>query len=763
MKSRTAMLLAAAAAFLLAPVLASGQTVDNQITESLLKLFPELSKGYLDLNGNGTADQTDEMDEVIPPSSAKDTLLRARDILDFILRNSRYIPSAKLGEIVSVLASPKGAIPELISLQYRARMELARSQRAELEAAGRALTPSALREARLKMEGLISTMLAAYKKEARDAEPDFVKARDELFAMIGAGYPLPETLGQEDMDLLTDIMINAIVRDQKKQSPGVTLAIRTLGRLRQPRAVPYLADIVSFPVVGREAVQALGDIGDKSALPVLMQQLTAGGSDPTARAAVITALGSVGDRDTAVKLAALTKGPDTPAEVERAVLSSLARISDRVGQDAATQEMFRARLASTDPQVRILAIRGLAASRSNPAAGDRILEALRKETLDEVKVEAIAGLRKLALPTTVQTLTAVLRDPAASEVVKKAALEAVAGTTGADTVVGIVADMLGSPSREIASAAAAALILQYRGTPQPVIASLARIIITRAADEPTLTAATAVLARLADPGSLNTLIPLLATPFPEVKKNATWALYRIRPSDNPRVVEELKRIVKSETEALGVRINAVRTLGAMRTDSPALKVWETILTVLKMRGEKYGALRYFSVVALGELGNPTPEVVDALSRAAEKDPELGAEAVKALQRLAVQDQKAEDALVRVFRRSRDTEVKVRAVEALGDLRSAAAADLAGDLLKRDGDLPAKRRVVYALFQVGGEKELGAILDASREAGIREYCRGMLEDSSASVLTVLLKKRGPGETNKDIVDVMDSLSSRLEER
>ena len=137
MKPRIPSALAAAAALLLVCAFrADGQTVDNQITQALVKLFPEISKGYIDLNGNGTPDQNEELDEVIPPSSARDSLLRARDILDFVLRNSRFIPSAKLGDIVAILASPKGAIPELISLQYQARMELARAQRAELEAAG---------------------------------------------------------------------------------------------------------------------------------------------------------------------------------------------------------------------------------------------------------------------------------------------------------------------------------------------------------------------------------------------------------------------------------------------------------------------------------------------------------------------------------------------------------------------------------------------------------------------------------------------------
>ena len=740
-----------------------GQTVDGSISQALLAGFPEIAKGYVDLNGNGKMDQSDETDEQIPPSSLKDSLLRSKEVLEFLINNAKLIPAQKLGGVVTALQNPRGAIDELISLQYLPRMQEAQRMRAELEASGFYYSPSALREAAAKMEGLIAHLVLAYKKEGKTAEAEFVQARDELFQMISAGFPLPEGIAAEDADLMAAMMINAILREKDKSAPQVKLAVKTLGRLKTPQATGYLADLLKSPALRRDTVQALGDIGDKAALALLLPELDAE-ADKAVKAEIVKAIGKVGEKDAVPRLAALLKQPEEGGtEVTYAALGALARIAEKGTADQALGDVFRQNLASTDPQVRMLSARGLS-SIKNPQTGDRLIELLKKDPLDEVRIEAIAALRKLSNANLPQALIAILKDPAASDVLKKAAIEAVGGMVGAEPAIGSVVDFLGSPNADLRAASSDALVAFHATAAQPVIAGLSRIT-AKGTDETALTAAASVLARLGDEASLPYLMPLFASSFPEVKKNATWALFRIRPAGNAKAVEEMKRLVKSETEALGVRINAARALGAMGNDSAQMKVADTLLTVLKMRGDKYAGLRLAALKALIDLGKPGADMTDTLLRIAERetDLEMVRESVRALQKLSVSDKEAEAGLQRAFKKQKDVETRVRIVEALADMRSAAVTDLASEITRSDTDLSVRRRLIAALASVGGEAELGAILEAARDAALKEYVQGVLEDAEHRALASLVRKREKTETSKELLEVLEGLSATMADK
>ena len=200
----------------------------------------------------------------------------------------------------------------------------------------------------------------------------------------------------------------------------------------------------------------------------------------------------------------------------------------------------------------------------------------------------------------------------------------------------------------------------------------------------------------------------------------------------------------------------------MRTDSTQARVWDTLTTILKMRGEKYSSLRLFAARALGELGNPTPDVLDALCRVAEKetDGEMVLEAVQALRELSVRDPQVEAALVATLKRTDDTRTKVAVIEALGDMQSSQADDPAVTLLKADIGAPMKKRILYSLSLVGGEAELSTILDAVQDASLRDYAEGVLEDADPTTLATLIHKRQGTETNKDVLAAMDSSSAAL---
>ena len=262
--------------FIVIPIFFSqsqNQVVDSPLTGELKKIFPALSRGYIDLNQNGGIDQNEDIDEVIAESTVKDGLIQGKEILDFIIKNYEFIPLEKLNRVGEILEKTRGAIPELIALQYQSRINDVANKKEELDAMGLHLTPAARREAMDKMEKLINTMTMAYKKEAGKSETEFIQARDELFTMIERGYPLPETLNQEDSQLIVNIMIHTIIKEAEQNSNQVKASIKTLGRIGDPRAVPVLLGVLADDSSDFDALitaaRALGRIGDRAAVPGL--------------------------------------------------------------------------------------------------------------------------------------------------------------------------------------------------------------------------------------------------------------------------------------------------------------------------------------------------------------------------------------------------------------------------------------------------------------------------------------------------------------
>ncbi len=114
------------------------QVVDSPLTGALKKIFPALSRGYIDLNQNGGIDQNEDIDEVIAESTIKDGLIQGKEILDFIIKNYEFIPLEKLNSVVEILEKTRGAIPELIALQYQSRINDAALKKEKLDEIGRA-------------------------------------------------------------------------------------------------------------------------------------------------------------------------------------------------------------------------------------------------------------------------------------------------------------------------------------------------------------------------------------------------------------------------------------------------------------------------------------------------------------------------------------------------------------------------------------------------------------------------------------------------
>ena len=74
----------------------------------------------------------------------------------------------------------------------------------------------------------------------------------------------------------------------------------------------------------------------------------------------------------------------------------------------------------------------------------------------------------------------------------------------------------------------------------------------------------------------------------------------------------------------------------------------------------------------------------------------------------------------------------------------------------------KRRILYALSRVGGEKELRVIIDAAQEKELSEYIETLLDDANPAILSRVIAKRINSEKNQEILRLLDSLQSRLED-
>lgn len=740
------------------------QVVDSPLTGALKKIFPALSRGYIDLNQNGGIDQNEDIDEVIAESTIKDGLIQGKEILDFIIKNYEFIPLEKLNRVVEILEKTRGAIPELIALQYQSRVNDAAQKKEELDAMGLHLTPAARREAMDKMEKLINTMTMAYQKEAGKSETEFVQARDELFTMIERGYPLPETLNQEDSQLIVNIMIHTIIKEAEQNSEQVKASIKTLGWIGDPTAVDYLLELLARPELKKESIKALGEIGSRKPLNRLLGELDTE-KDKQVKIEIIRSVGKIGGKESISRLTAILK-PEGEEQIDQdiqiAALGAMVEISAQAHQDKTMQAIFDQFLAMPDPRARVLAIRGLA-SFKNPAVSIRLLTTLNKEANEEVRIETIKALNNMDYKGTVPAFINLLRSKDTSPAVKIALLAALGNNPNGRQAIPYILGNLGAADSKVRDAASSALIKLYDHFAAQVVGALSKTLL-RSEDKTYLTEGTRVLARLSDKASLPFLIPLLSSPYPEVKKNVTWALYRIRSAANPRAVDELKRLVKSETETINVRINAVRALGAIRYDSPQLKIWETLLNVVKMREEKYSMLRFFALQALGDLGSSEPQVIATLLKVANRDPdsEIKKEAVSVLKDLSISDPLAENILIRLFKREKDIELRLRVIEALGDMFSQATADIAPALLKTEIPVPLRKRALYALAQIGGEAELLIILDAAKDPALNLFVQGILEDSNEEALKKVINRRIKLENNQNILQVLENLQSGLEE-
>jgi HEAT repeat protein len=738
---------------------AFAQVVDNELGAELEQIFPELSEGYIDLNNNGEKDQSVEINETVPDSQVKDSIVQVQEVLDFLLEQYRFIPLEKLESVKQSLAEAEGTIPEIINLSYREQIGQIVKHKRELGEEGIYLTPSARRNALEKMRSLITSMVHAYKKEGKSYEDDFIEARDELFSMIEKGYPFPESLNQEDSRVLKNSMINTIVNQQSGDSAQVKTAIKTLGKLQAETAVPYLVELIEQKEYRIPTIETLGEIGNQKALDLLTQQL-ARTQNAQEKRAIVRSIGKIGGEAGMERIVALfpkEAGEVIEKDLERPALEALVSLARKGNTSSRIFSIFEEYLEEDDPELKVLAIRGL--SYFGGRAGDLLIDVLKEGENEEVLRWAVRGLNRTGHSATISTFINMLRDEDVSPAIKTEIVKALGENPQGPKAAQYIIQHLGSPNRQLREAVSETLVSLYQEDPRTITGYLSRGL-RGSEDEVYLTEGSAVLARIADPDSINTLYQLLQKAYPEMKKNVTWALYRIGSQENTRVVEELTKLVTSETESLPVRINAVRAIGAIGYDSANIKAWETLVTTAKMRGDKYAMLKYYAVRSLGALGEKNEKIVSTLTGIAvrDQDPELKKEAVDAIRELAAADEEVAEQMVTLFKRTDDTELKVRIIELLGDMRFEAIHEVAADVLFTSLSQPKKRRIIYGLAKAGTSESYSLIIDAAENVELQEFIQGVLTGADPRVMKPLITRRLETESNEDIVALLERLQA-----
>ena len=737
------------------------QVVQTPLSQELVKLFPELSSGYIDFSGNGKPDQTADLNEYVPDSRVRDGQLQAQEILDFIIANWRFISLDKLKAVRSAVKSSGGAIGELIAINYAGSLDEVVSLR-EGMGDGLYLTPSAYKEAMDKIGGIVSTMTDAYKKEGQKSDTEFVSSRDALFAMIEKGYPLPLDLPPEEKGVLSTTMISVIVKEQATNPARTRTAIRVLGLIKSQEAAPWLMELAagtSYPI---EAMKALADIGYKPAISVIANQLRTASSQDIRRAA-LQATGAIGGAEGLDAILELVKSPnrDTqPPELVEAATQALAGVAQKGNTDPKVLAALKDLATAGTPAVRRIAATGLGAFNTTQSA-ESLVALVGSEKDVPVRKAAVVSLNRQKSDTVMPALLKLLREKDLDPGLKAVALTAAGSNSAGATAIPVLVDSLADPDPAVREAASTALRQLFPANQVAVTGALSRVLLT-SQDETSLVAGASLLAVLADPTSIPTLLALLGKPQSEVKRLATWALFRVRGAPNPKVSEELQKLVTNENESVAVRVNAVRALGAIGFDSPQLKIWQTLITTIQMRGEKYAMLRFYAVRSLGQLGNASADVAQALVRTATRDPdqELRKEAVSALRNLSSVSADTTDALAASIVEAADPELKVRIIEALADLGSGKASELAGELLRGSLPLPLKRRVIQAVSQNPDEIAAGIILDAAADTKVADFAEVVLEGFPSALIRSVVSRRLRTETDAGIVSVLNSLDAVL---
>jgi HEAT repeat protein len=740
--------------------------VDTDLAERMVQLFPELSEGYIDLNANGSLDRFQDMDEQIPESMIQDQTLQVQEVLDFILANFRFFSVERLQELRAALEEARGDIPEIIAISYRDRLAGAIEDKRELDDEGLYLPPSVMARAQEEMAGYIATMVHSFRKEEEEYAEQFERARERLFSMMEAGYPLPN-ISDADESLLSSAMIHTIATTARDDPARVKAAIRTLGRLQSEQAIPQLTQLLDSQEFRVAAAEALGEIGTNTTRNILTTALERSAPGPYQNA-LIRAVGRVGGSQSAQRIISLAgesaenKGA-AGADAQDKMLTVLKAMVDLTKQGNRNRELYQTMssyLADSDPAFRRVAAEGIAAYGGRNALG-LLQPRLQEEENEDVLVTLVRELRAYDEVSVLSNYTSLLGEPSTSVRVRREIIQAIGAHANGERVVTSVMEYLNHESDELRDTASETLSSLYQNDARAVVGSLSRQV-TQSDDPRFLSEATELLAELADPAALTALLNLLGSPHERVRENASWGLYRIRPSDNVRVVTELQKLVNSEAEPIQVRINAVRALGAMGYDAARLEVDKTLATTLELRAPEYVMLRYFAARALAELPELDTETTQALleTAASNEPPLIRSAAISTLRDNGVRMGEHAGRIASVAQRAESVDVKLAALELLGDMGAADAVGVARSISETSNSQAALMKSAYAVSKIGTEDAISVLIDLAAREDVSDLAYALLLDTDRRLLSRVVTRRLQTEDDEAIRDVLEQLEGSV---
>jgi len=739
----------------------SADIVSTPLGNQLRLIFPELKNGYIDLNKNGSLDRLDDMDEQISDYLVQDDQLQVQETLEFIRNNYKYLPVRQLEAVRDALESPEGTINELIGLNYGSAISQLIEKRIALGEYGLYLPPSARKKAMDEMSAYLTSMDAAYKREGSGAETEFRRAKDSLYAMLEKGYPLPDPMTSKEREILETTLINTLIREQGSPD-SVNIALYTLGIMRSSRAIPYILPLVSNSRFAVESIRSLGAIGNLEALDLLLKNLNENPAEPL-KIEMIRALGSMGAREAVDPFFVILRDENLSPVLLKAVLESLGKIAARGSADRRIGTKLAEYLESPDPAMRIIAINGLAAfSDQNTVAS--LVTLLRKERSENVLLALVEKARYINNPSIVPSIIGLLQSPQSSTELQVGCLATIGlHPEGIKGITGVLA-ALSSDNGEIREAAYSAAKDLYRTDKTALIGNLARLAVTNK-DLPFQRQAARLFADLPDEGSVLSLLAMLASPDPEVKRYATLSLYRIRPAGDMRVTAALNKMVSNETEPLDVRINAVRALGAAGFDSPAINVELTLTTAAAMRDEKYAQLKFYAVRALGQMNRLSDESVGKIAdiAARERDASIREEALQTLLRLGLSDPSGVTQLEDLFESldlNRYPVMGLLLCELLGELRTVDFIPKGLELGKVLTDKGSRRRLTYAFYLTGAQEGYEAMILQGKSGELTDFIVSLSDSTDKTLLNRAVESLKRSESDEQVLELLDILSREV---
>jgi HEAT repeat protein len=728
-----------------------GQLVDNALGRSLGTIFPELKDGYIDLNRNGRGDSDDETSEFIIETRVNDGRIQVQEVLDFLELNYPYIAYDKIVEVRNSLDDASGEISEIIALTYRLAMDEILRKR---EALGRdtiILTPSARAEAEQRISDLLGKMNEAFQREGRQDETAFVQARDELYSLFKIGYPVPEGISVTDRRMLEATLLNTII----KKEADVPIAIKMLGRLRSEASLTYIIDLSESPEYRNTAIEALGFIGSNTALSPLKTILERA-YDDTSSSLAIEAIGRIGSKDSIDSLLDLANSTDRNPQIKASVLSAFRALGDRNIVDIRIQNTLKEFTENSNPELRALAVAGLEYYPNNITL-QLLLPKLETENDQVVLAALIKTLNNLRNPAALSTFSRLLQKDTTSTSTKVILIEAIGKNPDGVKVIAPMLEYIGDPNEELRTIAHQAMINLYEVAGSNVVGIIGRPLLTNP-EKDFAVEASAILAEIADPNSINTFTALLTSPYAEVKRNATWGLYRLESAGNVRIVQLLQKVAASETESLNARINAVRILGKYRIDSPQLQVWKTLNTIISLRGDKYTYLRKFAIDALGEMNTVNEEIVLMLLSSLRRESNIliRQSLVQTIGKLNLEDDQSGSTFLTAFEKVDDIDTALLYIQVMGDLGLSETVQASRLFLEKFEGYPEV--LSHALLKIPSEDSFNLILDLAENEDAHETIEAILQDADPFILKSVLDRRRQTEENQTILTFLEGIES-----